>query len=218
VRRASPSERLLRQLPFQFGDLSGAGRDVVRQFDARAFERAVRLARQLEILAQLLGFAFERGGLAFYLIEFGAQRVIGGARFRQHAGQADGLRLFLLERAQRRVERLNDLVESLFELVEFANLAAGVAQKIAQGFVFFAHARADVGITFDNDRAAAAMAVPAVGVGAGTRRIPVGVGLTAFAAKNIRQLSHGKRLQRGTQKHAGQCHRCTVKVLYTMGD
>jgi hypothetical protein len=55
------------------------------------------------------------------------------------------MRLFLFERAQRVVERRHDLAEGLFELVEFVDLASGVAQEAAQCLVLLTDARADVG-------------------------------------------------------------------------
>jgi len=78
---------------------------------------------------------FERGRLLFDLVEFAAQRLVSRARLVEHTGQAERLRLFLLERAQRRVERRDDLVEGFLEFVEFADLAAGVGQQVAQNFV-----------------------------------------------------------------------------------
>jgi hypothetical protein len=144
----------LRQLALEFGDLHGAGGNAVEQFDARAFQATVGFARQFKVLAQLLGFAFERGRLALDLVEFGAQRVVRRPRFGEHAGKAQSLRLFQFERAQCRIERRDDLVEGILEFVEFADLAAGVAQQVAQGFVFLAHARAGIGKILGGDIAA----------------------------------------------------------------
>ncbi len=135
------------------------GGNFVGHLEARAFERAALLARQFEVLAQPLGFDFERGRLLLDLVEFLAQRLVGGARFLQHAGQAERLRLFLLERTQGGVERDDQLVEGLLEFVELADLASGVGQQIAQRFVFLADAGADVGESLDVDVATAAIAV-----------------------------------------------------------
>jgi hypothetical protein len=89
----------VRELVLEIGDLAAAGGDFIGEFQARAFERAVRLARQFEVDAQFLGFGFERGCLLLDLVEFGAQRLVGRARLVEHAVEAQRLRLFLLERA-----------------------------------------------------------------------------------------------------------------------
>jgi hypothetical protein len=54
--------------------------------------------RQLEIDPQFLGFGAGRGRLLFDAVEFGAQRLVGCARFIEHAGERLRLRLFLFER------------------------------------------------------------------------------------------------------------------------
>src|SRR5664280_2341883 len=134
----------------EIGDLAAADGDFIGEFQARAFERAVRFARQFEVDAQFFGVRFERGCLFLDPVEFGAQRLVGRARLVEHAGEAQRLRLFLLERAQRAVERRDDLFEGFLELVEFADLAAGIAQQITQRLVFLAHARTDVGKILDD--------------------------------------------------------------------
>ena len=120
---------LLRELAFKLGDLRVARRDVVGQLAACALQAAVGLAREFEVFAQLLHLGLQRGRALFHLVEFGAQRVVGGARLVEHAGQAQRLGFFLFERAQRRVERRDDLLEGVLEFVEFSNLAPGVGQQ-----------------------------------------------------------------------------------------
>src|SRR5664279_818074 len=163
----------------EIGDLAAADGDFIGEFQARAFERAVRFARQFEVDAQFFGVRFERGCLFLDPVEFGAQRLVGRARLVEHAGEAQRLRLFLLKCAQRAVERRDELVEGFLELVEFADLAAGIGQEVAQNLVFLAHARADVGETLDGMMAAIAIFAP-------------GADLTALAAEQIRQLRHDK--------------------------
>jgi hypothetical protein len=115
-----------------------------------------------------------------------AQRLVSGARFVEPAAEIERERLFLLERAQRRVERLHQLLEGLLEVVELADLAAGVAEEIAQGFVFLAHARADVGESLDADGGAA------VAITGGAERGESVADGVALAAEQIRQLCHDK--------------------------
>jgi hypothetical protein len=152
-----------------------AAGNFVGEFQTRTFERAVRLARQFEVDAQLLRLGFNQGRLLLDLVEFGAQCLVGRARLVEHAGEAGGLRFFLLERTQRCVERLDDLVEGFLELVEFADLAAGVGQQVAQNLVFLAHARAVVGEIPDGGVIAVAISTP-------------GAGLATPAAEQFRQL------------------------------
>jgi hypothetical protein len=45
---------------------------------------------------------------------------------------------FLLRRAQRRIERLSQFVKSFFEVVELANLAAGIGREVVEYLVFLA--------------------------------------------------------------------------------
>src|SRR5262249_539011 len=125
----------------------------------------------------------------------------------QHARQAQGLRFFLFERAQRAVERGYQLVECRFEIIEFADLAAGVGQEVAQNLVFLAHARADVRQVFDAD------GVAAVPVSATARFVGPG---PAFPAKKVRQLRHNdasptpKRLRTAPKRRSSK-----VTILYT---
>ena len=176
----------LRQLAFDLDDLRVARVDFVGQFKARALQAAVRLARQFEILAQLLHLALQRDRLLLDLIEFRAQRVVGGTRLGQHVRQAGRLRLFLFQRAQGIVERGDDLFEGVLQIVQFADLAAGVGEQIAQRLVLLAHARADVGHAFDADVFAVAVAVACAG------QWPGGVCLSRLAAENLGKLSHYK--------------------------
>jgi hypothetical protein len=189
----------LRQLALELGDLGNTGGDVVAEFEARAFQPAVGFARQLEILAQLFGLGFERRRLAFDLVEFGAQRFIGRARLLQHAGQAERLRFFPFQCAQRAIERRDDLVEGFLEFVELADLAAGVGQQVAQDLVFLAHARADVGKILDVDMVAVAIAALVAQAG---RKL---VGFAALPAKQIRQLSHDNASNPYATENAQQC-------------
>jgi hypothetical protein len=175
-----------------------AGVDVVGEFAARAFQRAAVLARKLEVFAQALDFGLERGGLLFDLVEFGAQRLVRRAAFVEHALEAEAQRLFLLERAQRVVERNDDLVEGKLEIVELADLAAGVGKKMTQGLVFFADARSDVGDVFKVARVV-------VATQAGPRRTR----LWAPAAKQTRQLTHDFGLPRRTLR----VHAYGIKLL-----
>ena len=156
-----------------------AAGNFVGEFQTRTFERAVRLARQFEVDAQLLRLGFNQGRLLLDLVEFGAQCLVGRARLVEHAGEAGGLRFFLLERTQRCVERLDDLVEGFLELVEFADLAAGIAQQITQRLVFLAHARTDVGKILDDVVVAVAVTAP-------------GADLAALPTEQIRQLRYNK--------------------------
>lgn len=168
----------MRQLMLDLGDLRATRGDFAGELDLRAFQSAIRLARQFQVDAQFLGLRLGRGRLFLDLIELGAQGLVGRARFVQHAGEAERLRLFLLKRAQRRVKGRDDFIEGFLEFVEFADLAADVGQQIAQDFVFFADARADVGEILAVMLAIAVTAVHASGF--------------AFAIEQIRQLSHDK--------------------------
>ncbi len=168
-------------------------------------ERAALFARQFEIFLQPFGFRFQRGRLALDLVEFGAQRLVRGARLVQHAGEADRLRFFLLERTQRGVERGDQFVEGLLEIVELADLAAGIGQQAAQFLVFLAHARADVGQIFDADMAAVAVAVR------GARRQRAGL---ALAAEQIRKLRHDKRLPTRTPQNSTRQSTCLALLRY----
>src|SRR6185312_10124669 len=94
------------------------------------------------------------------------------------------LRFFLLERAQRGVERGDQLVEGALEVVELADLAPGIAQQVAQGLVFLAHTRANRGQIFG----AVVLAVT-VAIGRPLAGLVVAF---AFAAKKIRQLRHDR--------------------------
>src|SRR6187397_2182854 len=194
------------ELPVKLGSVCTQRVEIVGQLQPRAFESAICLTRKLKVLAQLFDFGLKRGCFPVNLVELGAQGLVGRAGLGQHARQAQGLRFFLFKRAQRAVERRHQLVEGRLEVIEFADLAPGVGQEVAQDLVFLAHARADIGQVFNGDWVAA-VAVSACQF-VGPRQ--------AFAAKKVRQLRHNdasptpKRLRTAPKRRSSK-----ITILYT---
>ena len=188
ARRDSPSVALgglLRQLTVKFGNLCAARIDIIGKLKPGAFQSPICFSRELEIFAQFSRFTFEYRCLFFDLVEFLAQRLIGCARFRQHSRQTHRLGFFLFKSAEGAVERRNQLVESLLEVVELADFSAGISQQIAQDLVFLTHPRTDVGQAFHRDMVAAV----AISV-CSSRQKFVDLGRAALSAKKVRQLRH----------------------------
>src|SRR5579884_3959708 len=178
---------LLGKLAPEGRDLRSAGRELVGKLQIRAFQRAVGLARQLELLAQLLRLGLEPRGRLLDLVEIGAQRLVRLAQVLKRGGQAQPLRFLLLERAQRLVERADQAVEDLLEFVELADLAAGIVEEIAQRLVLLAETDADVG-------KALGFGASAIAIGVGEHRQGarlVGARFATLAAEQLRQSCHG---------------------------
>ena len=184
--RGTALGRFLFELPFELGDVRLARLELLGGLVARAFERAACLAGELEIAAQARGVRIELRRLALDLVELAAQFVIGRALLLEAAGERQGLRLLGLERAQGGIEGQDQPVEGLLEVVELADLAAGVGQEVAQHFVLFADARPGIDRRFAGGRLALGIATQWHGW---QRDDLVGAALR-FAAENVRQLRH----------------------------
>src|SRR6185312_754400 len=135
--RGAALGRLLLEPTLDLGDVRLSRFQLLRGLVARAFERAAGLSRELEVAAQTRDLRIELRRLALDLIELAAQFVIGRALLVEPAGERHGLRFLGLERPQGRVEGQDKFVEGLLELVELADLAAGVGQKVTQHLVLF---------------------------------------------------------------------------------
>jgi hypothetical protein len=94
------------------------------------------LLHDLQFVAQPLDLRLACHAAATEIVEFAAQRLVAGAHVGQRAAQADVVGFFLLQCAQRLVDRVDQLAEGILEVVEGADLAAGVDQKVAENLVF----------------------------------------------------------------------------------
>ena len=103
------------------------------------------------------------------------------------------------------------LSKALFEFVELADLAAGVAQKVAQDLVFLAHARADIGKILDVDVIAAAIA--RAGLGCAADSAPGSPPLRPNRSVNLAMTNASNPV---TPLHNG--HAYSIKILYTLAD
>jgi hypothetical protein len=63
--------------------------------------------------------------------------------------KGSGSAIFSCSGARRRIERLNQFVKSLFEVVELADLAAGIGREVVDCLAFLADAQANVGIILE---------------------------------------------------------------------
>jgi hypothetical protein len=169
--------------------------DLLGEVVALGFEPARGLPRQFEVLAQPLVLGFEQGGLFLDRIELRAKRVGGGAALRKLAVEAQILRLFLLERPQRVIEGIDDLLEGDLELVELIDLAAGVEQEVAERLVFLTDAGTHVGGRFRLDFALDVIEGAPVAIAVGA---PMAAG-PAFTAKKLGQLTHQPTLPNATR-------------------
>ena len=70
---------------------------------------------------------------------------MAGAKLRQRIAQADIVGFLLFQSQQRRADRLDEVAEGVFEIIECADPPVGIDQQVAQRLVLLADPGADVG-------------------------------------------------------------------------
>ena len=141
--------RVLRQLTVKFGDLSRRAL-ISSVSSSRVLSSAQFASRgELQIFAQSSRFTFEYHS-------FRSGRIPRAASHRlcalPPAFQTNHRLGFFCSRARRvLLSTATGFLESLLEVVELADLSAGVSQQIAQDLVFLTHPRTDVGQAFHRD-------------------------------------------------------------------
>src|SRR5262249_58074800 len=98
-----------------------------------------------QLPAQVLARGFKVGRTFLEPAVFVAQALVTAAEFCERIAQAEILGLFLLERAQRGADRLDEVPEGFLEIVERADTTIGIDQKVAQRLVVFTDAGANIG-------------------------------------------------------------------------
>ena len=142
----------LRKLPLELGRSARCAREISLDSSMpRAFQRRGSISRASSRSSRSFSTSASSAvALLLDLVEFGAQGLIGGARLPPAC--PTGSRVCDFSCSSARSVVLNGatiLSKAVLELVEFADLAAGVGQKVAQRLVFLAHARADIGQIFN---------------------------------------------------------------------
>ena len=139
--------------------------DLVRELFRRCGERGARrcefmadpgsvrlgvaplLQRGLHFLGEILVGAFQLGRLFRKLQKIAMQLLVAQAQRRERAVQAGIVGLFLLQRREHAMQRLDELAEGVFELMDGAELLLRVEQEIAERFVVLADPGPQVGKT-----------------------------------------------------------------------
>ena len=73
------------------------------------------------------------------------QALVSAPKFCERIAQAEILGLLLLERVQRRADRLDEIAEGFLKVVERADTTVGIDQKVAQRLVVFTDPGTNIG-------------------------------------------------------------------------
>ena len=132
-------------MALEIGDLRTRTHDFASKFRLVPVEPARRLLRQGQFPPQVLARGFQIGRAFFEQAVFAAQALVSAAKFCERIAQAEILGLLLLERVQRRADRLDEIAEGFLKVVERADTTVGIDQKVAQRLVVFTDPGTNIG-------------------------------------------------------------------------
>ena len=177
------------QPTFEIRDHGTRGHVLAAKLGFVALQRTGGELRQCQFPAQRLVVARRFCRSLLKGLAVGTHRFVAHAKLDERVAQADIVGCFLLQCAQHRADRLYEVAEGIFDIVERSDPTAGVDQQVPHRLIV----GADAGAKFGKCRIAARFGATRILPDGRRRRISRADGRNAFACKKAGNRAHSPK-------------------------